>query len=58
MKYNIPTKITLKQAKVIAELKRQGYIVPDKKKDIVPDFDIVLKKLNEEIYVTPEGDII
>jgi len=58
MKQNIPSKITPEQAKVIAELKKKGYIVPNKKKDIVSDDDIVLRNAKEEIYVNPNGDII
>ncbi len=58
MKHNIPLKITAKQAKKIAELKNSGYIVLNKKKDIIPDDTIVLKNYEGEIYVTPNGDVI
>lgn len=58
MKQNIPNKITPEQAKRIAELKKEGYIVPEKKKDIVSDNDIVLKNAKEEIYINPDGDVV
>jgi len=59
MKQNIPiTKIPKKQLKVITELQKEGYIILDKKKEIILDTTIVMKNAFNEIYIDTDGNTI